>query len=248
MTTEPTYEELKNRVRELEQQLTEYKLVQEALRKEKEKFKILIEESPFGISIIGKDGSYIYINPKFIDVFGYTLEDISTGKEWFEKAFPDSLKRHQAISTWITDLKKSMIGETRPRTFSVNCKDGADKVIRFRPVSLETGEQFVIYEDITDRVIAEKETLQREKVHAALETAGAVCHEMNQPLMAILGYSQLALMNIQDSESLNDRLVKIQEQVERMREITEKLMKITRYKTKDYASAGKIIDIDKSSI
>ena len=248
MITEPTYEELKDKVKELERQLAEYRLVQEALRQEKEKFKILIEESPFGISIIGKDGCYEYINPKFVDVFGYTLEDISTGKEWFEKAYPDSQQRHKAISTWITDLKKSKIGETRPRTFTVNCKDNSDKVIRFRPVSLGTGEQFIIYEDITDRVMAEKETLQREKVQAALETAGAVCHEMNQPMMAILGYSQLALMNIQENRSLYDKLLKIQEQIERMREITDKLMKITRYKTKDYASFGKIIDIDKCSI
>jgi len=46
----------------------------------KEKFRVLVEESPLGICFIDEDGKYRYINPKFSEIFGYTLEEIPTGK------------------------------------------------------------------------------------------------------------------------------------------------------------------------
>jgi hypothetical protein len=40
---------------------------------------------------------------------------------------------------------------------------------------------------------------------------------------------------------------KLTAQIERMRDITDKLQGVTRYETKDYAGNTKIIDIDKAS-
>lgn len=39
--------------------------------------------------------------------------------------------------------------------------------------------------DVTERKILEEERLQREKLEAVLEIAGAVCHELNQPLRSL---------------------------------------------------------------
>ena len=116
--------------------VTEHRKAREALRESREKYRILVENSSLGVSMIEKDGRYKYINPKFIQMFGYTLEEIPTGREWFAKSYPDPEKRNQVISTWIADLEKSKIGEVRGRTFTVTCKDGSEKVIYFRPVTL----------------------------------------------------------------------------------------------------------------
>ena len=70
---------------------------------------------------------------------------------------------------------------------------------------------------------------------------------MSQPMMVILGCSELALMNASESDPGYDKILKIKEQIDRMKTITEKLMKITRYETKRYANIENIIDIDKSS-
>ncbi|RLF92996.1 hypothetical protein DRN45_06295, partial [Thermococci archaeon] len=135
----------------------------ETLYDEKEIFQSLIERSPLGVSIIDKNNCYKYINPKFIEMFGYTLKDIPTGKEWFKKAYPDSEYRKEVISTWINDLKNAKHGEARPRTFTVKCKDGSKKVIYFRPVTIGEGYQFVTYEDITERKKAEEEYMKQLK-------------------------------------------------------------------------------------
>ena len=85
MAKKPTYEELEQKVRRLEEAV-EHKRVEEELRRSEEKYRILVEQSPLGISMVGKNGNYKYVNPKFIEMFGYTLEDIPTGRQWFAKA------------------------------------------------------------------------------------------------------------------------------------------------------------------
>jgi signal transduction histidine kinase len=75
-----------------------------------------------------------------------------------------------------------------------------------------------------------------------LEVSGAVCHEMNQPLMSISGYFELMMLNMSEDDPNYPRIKKIQVQLERMGGITKKMMQISRYRTKDYLN-GKIVDI-----
>jgi len=93
---------------------------------------------------------------------------------------------------------------------------------------------------------AERERLQREKLQGVLEMAGAVCHELNQPVMAMAGYADIVSMGVSGDDVFQEKLAKLKTQATRVGEITRKLMKITRYKTKDYATGEKIIDIDAS--
>jgi CheY-like chemotaxis protein len=97
------------------------------------------------------------------------------------------------------------------------------------------------------RIIALQDALiEKEKLQGVIEMAGAVCHDLNQPLMAVSGFSEILLMNTPEDNPQYPNIRNIQEQVERMGKITRKLMNITRYKTRDYLQ-GKIIDLDKSS-
>ena len=150
-------------VLELGIDITERLKAEEALYQEKEKYRILVEESPLGISIIGPTGEYKYLNPRFVEIFGYTREDIPTGREWFARAHPEPHNRQEVISAWIKDLRESRPGQARLRTFTVTCKDGTEKIINFRPVSLENGSQMVIYEDITDRHRAQEALIESER-------------------------------------------------------------------------------------
>jgi PAS domain S-box-containing protein len=149
-------DQLELKISELERSENVRRQAEEALKKEQEKFRIVAEKSPLGMCIVGKDGRYLYLNPKFTEVFGYTLEDIPRGEVWFKKAFPDPEYRSRVINAWFQDLKEVRPGDVRTQTFTVACKDGSEKVICFRPVTMETGEQFVIYEDITVQKQAEE--------------------------------------------------------------------------------------------
>jgi PAS domain S-box-containing protein len=136
--------------------ITERKRGEAALYREKEKFRILAKTSTFGVSLMDKDHHYKYLNPKFVEIFGYTIEDIPTDREWFAKAIPDVKYRKQIIPTWINDKKESEFEQVRARTIRVTCKDGSEKMIDFRPVTFESGDQLVLYEHISERKRAEK--------------------------------------------------------------------------------------------
>ncbi len=123
---------------------------EDRLRRSESRFRDLIDSSPVAAAVIESDGRYTYLNRAFTDLFGYTLAEIPTGREWFRLAFPDEARRREAIAAWKADREQAGKGRPRPRTFPVQCKDGVEKTILFRPVELSDGIQYVTYEDVTE--------------------------------------------------------------------------------------------------
>lgn len=100
--------------------------------------------------------------------------------------------------------------------------------------------------DVTDRIVAEEKQRRYERLQGVMETAGAVCHELNQPLQSLLGYAELLQMDLLEAHPQGRRVEKIVAQVARIKELTEKLMRITRYETVEYLNGNTIIDIDRA--
>jgi len=121
-----------------------------SLRRSERRFRDLIDFSPVAAAVIENDSRYTYLNQAFTDLFGYTLADIPTGRDWFRLAFPDDTQRREAVAAWRSDREQAGRGRPRPRTFPVRCRDGAEKIVLFRPVELSDGTQYVTYEDVTE--------------------------------------------------------------------------------------------------
>ena len=111
----------------------------------------------------------------------------------------------------------------------------------------ETRSLMVAIEIALHRHRSESERIYREKLQAVLETVGTICHELNQPLMAISGHTEMLINTLGRDDPGYPKIAKIKTQVERMGAITQKLMGITRYETKDYVQGERIVDLEKSS-
>lgn len=131
------------------------------LQIEKNKFQTLCESSPVGMAMGSADNTLQYLNPKYVELFGYDLEEIPTVAEWFNKAYPDPAYRRQAIEYWRKYVKTSKPGERKAFIRRVTCKNGAEKIINFMPVELEAGCILMICEDITELKQAENELRRR---------------------------------------------------------------------------------------
>ena len=133
----------------------------------------------------------------------------------------------------------------------VRCADGEcrDYLFSLAPVMDEDGSSsgsVAVPADLTDKNRAARDRMRKEKLESVLEIAGAVCHELNQPLQALSGYTELLSMTLGDGEN-KPLLDKLTSQIERMRDITTKLHHITRYETMEYGEQTKIIDIGRAA-
>lgn len=95
---------------------------------------------------------------------------------------------------------------------------------------------------------AQAELMEKEKMAAILELAGAAAHEINQPLTVIIGNIDLLLSQDKlGEEEVRKTLGTINRSARDMADIVKKMAKIRRYETKSYVEKIKILDIDKSS-
>ncbi|MBP7119699.1 MAG: PAS domain-containing protein [Methanolinea sp.] len=126
------------------------------IRESEERYRMITEFSPFPISLNDRAGNFQYLNKRFIQVFGYTLADIPTELDWFSIAFPDRKERMNAIRAWKKGRGDEEQCEGKPLIFPVRCKNGTLRQIHFCPITLFNGEQFVVYEDFTDKTESER--------------------------------------------------------------------------------------------
>ncbi len=225
--------------------ITERKQAQTALKESEARFRTLVEKSPLGIALIGDGGVYIYVNPSFEDMFGYTLADVPNGRDWFQAAFPDEALRREAVQTWIEDKQQAVPDQARLREFTVTCKDGTRKEINFRPVTMENSDQFVIYEDITESLRLQQQLQQAQKFEAIATLAGGIAHDFNNLLMGIQGRASLLAFDLPKSNPLAEHIRAIEENVRSATGLTRQILGFARggkYRIKSIAVNELMLD------
>jgi PAS domain S-box-containing protein len=217
---------------------------EEKLRSYLQLLDTLINTIPNPIFFRDVDGVFRGCNQAFArDIVGLTRDRIIGKKaEELDGQVPDDL-----AACLQSDGSQAAAFESE-----IPCADGRRREFLFStvPVSVEGPQKsgtVGVMLDLTDKNRAARERAQKEKFQGVLETAGAVCHELNQPLQVISGYAELMMADLGEDDRHFDLAGQVLEQVERIADITGKLQKITRYKTMDYGRHAKIIDLHQSS-
>ncbi len=86
--------------------------------------------------------------------------------------------------------------------------------------------------------------LESERLKVALEAAGAVSHEFNQPLQVIMSASEMALLDTPEGSPLRRYLSDIINSAKKIAGLITKFNRINVYRTKPYVGESKILDWD----
>jgi PAS domain S-box-containing protein len=181
--------------------ITERKQAEEKLRETERKYRELAESLPQVIFEIDSTGKLIYLNHTGLELFGYSPENLANGFNVLEAFVPED---HERI---VRDILTSVQGQRLGRQeYTAVKKSGA----RF-PVAVHanrvladqtaTGLRGILI-DLTPTRIAEEEKKkleiqlqQAQKMEAIGALAGGIAHDFNNILSAIIGYTELAMLN-----------------------------------------------------
>lgn len=86
------------------------------------------------------------------------------------------------------------------------------------------------------------------KTQAVRATGAALNHEINNPLMSLMGNVELIMREARHlDDEVTAKLKKIQEAAEHIRTVTQKLIHITEARIVEYPGGTKMLDIESSS-
>jgi len=109
-------------------------------------------------------------------------------------------------------------------------------------------EIYIILQDITHEHQRHVQRLESERLKVAMEMAGSVAHELNQPLTGILGYCSLLLEELDPDSETAEEVRMIEEQASRIAELLKKFQNVVKIKTKPYPGDTSIIDWEESEV
>jgi PAS domain S-box-containing protein len=171
--------------------ITERKRAEEALKVSEARFREIIMASPVPLALNDDRQQVTYLNPLFVQTFGWTLEDIPTLSEWWPRAYPDPAYRRWVVDAWRAELERSArAGEPfSPLELEVRCKDGSDRKVLASAAQLSAaprGEHLVVLFDVTERRRLQAGLAQADRLSSMGLLAAGVAHEINNPLAYVL--------------------------------------------------------------
>jgi PAS domain S-box-containing protein len=175
------------RVLALVEDITERKLIAEALAREKAFSDHVIAESPNLVVGIAPDGRTTFMNPAAERATGYRSEDL-VGSDWWATTYP-GIEQEQVTRLFARFRRNDDVSEY-PMTLTR--RDGGKRVISWNYLN-RTGADGYVHEligygrDITAEHEAQAQQQQQDKLRALGEMAGGMAHEINNALQPIVG-------------------------------------------------------------
>ena len=197
-------------IRELERAIA-------ATRESERRFRMIFERAPIGISV-GRDGMMTETNPTFQRMLGYTGAELAR-MHYTDVTDPDA--KWAAVQKELDDGERDRFAVDKRYVRS----DG--EVVETHvhvALDLEDGLGISLVEDVTERHELEEQLRQAQKMEAIGKLAGGVAHDFNNLMTAVIGYSDLLLMEFGPDDGRRTRVDAIRDAAVRAGELTHQLL------------------------
>jgi len=198
----------------------------EALQKQAETLKTLIECTPVGLAFLDRDMRYLEVSSRWCQDYGLDRAAI-LGKSHYE-VFPDLPQR------WREVHQRAMAGEViRSDGDSFTDSNGKEHWLRWevRPwgdPGAVTGGMIIFAEDITEQHQLERQLLQAQKMEAVGQLAGGVAHDFNNLLMVIRASTELLKESVLEPQKVIANADRVLDASSRAASVTRQLLAFSR--------------------
>jgi two-component system, cell cycle sensor histidine kinase and response regulator CckA len=128
-----------------------------ALRDTERQFRQLVELAPLPLCVVSNDGTVSYVNRRFVQLFGYTHDQVQTLSEWWRLSCPDECYRRRVLSLWEEASGHAALDkkDIEPVECNLTCGDGALRTVVVSGMSIGDS-LLVVFVDLTERKRAEE--------------------------------------------------------------------------------------------
>jgi two-component system, cell cycle sensor histidine kinase and response regulator CckA len=200
-----------------------YKNLYEEVKKTEAVYRSLINSSADAIVMSDIEGEISYLNPSFINLFGWNLEEMRGKKANFmphsEKYFHDKL-----MDNIIKNGSPCHNLESRRRTKEGKLVEVSLSVSRYDDHEGRPAGMLYIFRDITERKQLEAQLIQAQKMEAVGTLAGGIAHDFNNNLQGIFACTEILLMGKDKNHADYAKLKTIEKSAERASSLTKRLL------------------------
>ena len=191
------------------------------------KLSLAVEQSPASIVITDTRGCIEYVNPKFTQVTGYTLEEVAGRNPRILKSGETRPEEYRGLWETLT-AGKEWRGEFHNR------RKNGELFWEFASISPVKNKQglitnfLAVKEDITERKRGEEALRQAQKLNSIGTLAGGIAHDFNNVLGGIIGYTDMSLRHAEKGSVLEKNLLKVLKVSDRAKHLIQQILTFSR--------------------
>ncbi|MBU1344122.1 MAG: PAS domain S-box protein [Proteobacteria bacterium] len=206
--------------------ITERKISEEMLRESEDKLRKILESNPDPIVVYDNMGYPQYLNSAFTKIFGWSLDELQGRLIPFVPE--DQVEITQSKLKGIYESGNSVRFETKRLSKQGKILDVLISAAIIKDLhSIQNG-LIVNLRDITDTKKMEAEFRQAQKMESVGRLAGGVAHDYNNALSVIMGFTQLAMNEVDPTAPLHADLEEVLKAANRAASITRQLLAFAR--------------------
>jgi PAS domain S-box-containing protein len=228
--------------------------IADELRRTKQFLERLIDSSADAILAADPQGRLMIWNQGAERLLGFKADEL-VGRQHLAEIFPPG--PDSPVTRLLVREPPGSATATTQR-LEVTSRSGELIPVQMTAWSVQDGGREVataaVLSDLRERLRTERklsqaqERLMRSEQQSVLaELAGAMAHELNQPLTSILGYAEMAKRKREDAREVARMVDIVITEAERMADLVRKIGRITRYETKSYVGEQRIVDLERAS-